>query len=1092
MPGACPKPSSFVRFCIFFVFCACSLFAQQDTGVIAGTVLDPGGSVVPGVSVKVINTGTNLAVSLTTDQNGVFTSPPLKIGSYRVEAEAPGFKKLVEDGIELRVQDRLEIDLRLVVGAVNETVEVTAIAPLLQTSTSSVGQVVETKTIVDVPLNGRNFLQLVTLSPGAFVPQKLNTAYFNPVGYAENFVVINGNRAMQNTFLLDGVNNNTTDNSVPAVYPPPDAIAEFKVQTNAMPAEFGRAAGGVINATIKSGTNEFHGDLYEFLRNDILDANDFFNSGNAKPELRQHQFGGVLGGPIKRDKAFFFTDYQGTRLRKGRSDVVTVPTPAQRSGNFNGTTIVYDPDTSMSNGAGNFTRTPFPGDIIPANRISPVAQKVIALYPLPRIPNSAVNNFVGHSVLDSNTDQFDVRGDYQISAKDNVFGRVSAAFNDNINPGSLETVASGSLRYPTNGSLPTRGVALGYTHVFSPTLVNELRGGFARLAWFGDVQDTKNHGAEVLGIPGVPNTNQTFGLPAFNITGLEFLGDQTLLPVKRGQNVFHYLDNLSWTHGRHTFKMGGDYRRTQFNINQPGGPRGSFTFDGVFTRLPVTPTGTGSGVADLLLGYADSATLSNSVTIGVRIHAWSGFFQDDWKVNSKLTLNVGLRYENITPPWEVRNRQLTFDYRTNQVVFAKDGSWRDKAFTDRKNDCFAPRIGFAYSLTPKTVIRGGYGIFWAFEDNGTFNPAFNYPFRFSAVYPSDQITTASAIRLDTGFPPTALTQFVPANQALGTRDGNLRPAYIQQWNYTMQRDISSIVLSVSYVGNKGTHLARLVQRNQPVPGPGNINSRRPVPGYGNINAVESSGNSIYHALLVSAEKRFTSGFSFLLSYSYSKAIEDSGSPALDSTPAGSDQPQDPRNLRLDRGLSPHDVRNRFVYSYVYELPFGRHKRMLSNAPRAVDLLLGGWQLNGVTTLQSGRHFTFGASFDVSNTGTSNARADELRNPDLPKSQRTLQRFFDTSAIALPAPYTYGNAGRNTGDGPGQVNFDTSFFKNIVLSESKRSFRPQTLQFRSEFFNIFNTPQFDIPNRLAGTPQFGTITGVVNSQRQIQFSLKLLF
>jgi len=1065
---------------------------QQDTGVIAGTALDPGASVIPQVSVKIINMGTNLSVELTTDQNGDFISPPLRIGIYRLEAEKTGFKKLIQDGIELRVQDRLQVDLHMEVGGVSETVQVSAAAPLLQTATSSVGQVMDTKAIEDIPLNGRNFMQLVTLSPGVFVPQKLNTAYFNPVGYAENFVVVNGNRAMQNTFLLDGVNNNTTDNSVPAVYPPPDAIAEFKVQTNAMPAEFGRAAGGVINASIKSGTNLFHGDLYEFLRNQVFDGNDFLNSGNQKPEFRQNQFGATVGGPIRKNKAFFFGDYEGTRLRLGHTDVVTVPTPNQRAGNFNGTTTVYDPFTSLPDGSGNFTRSPFPGDMIPASRISSAAAKVIALYPLPRIAGASFNNFIGHSVLKADTDQFDVRGDYQISARDSIFGRSSASFNNNINPGSLESVASGSLRYPTNGSLPTRGTALGYTHTFSPSLVNEVRAGFARLAWYGQVQDATHHGADLIGIPGVPDTPQTFGLPAFNITGQEFLGDQTLLPVTRGQNVFNYLDNLSWIHGSHAFKMGWDYRRTQFNINQPGGPRGSFTFDGVFTRLPDAPTGTGAGVGDLLLGYADSATLSNSVTIGVRIHAVASFVQDDWKVNDRLTLNLGVRYENITPPFEVRNRMLTFDYTTDQVLFAKNGSWVDRAFTNRQNDDFAPRVGFAYQLTPKTVIRGAYGIFWAFEDNGTFNPAFNYPFRFSAVYPSDQINPSSAILLDSGFPSTALTQFVPANQSLGTRAGNLVPAYIQQWNYTMQREFHSLAFNLSYVGNKGTHLARLVQRNQPIPGPGSINARRPVVGYGNINAVESSGNSIYHGLLFSAEKRYSNGLTFLLAYTFSKAIEDSGSPALDSTPAGSDQPQDPRNLRLDRGLSPHDVRSRFVYSYVYELPFGKTKQFLNNAPRAVDLLLGGWQTNGVATLQTGRHFTFVNSFDVSNTGTSNPRANVLADPTLPADQRTLQRWFNTSDVALPAPYTYGDAGRNTGLGPGQVNFDMSFFKNIVLTEDKGNFRPDTLQFRAEFFNIFNHPQFDIPNHTVGTPQFGTITGVVNSQRQVQFSLKLLF
>jgi hypothetical protein len=1083
------NPHSKFWACLCLLLMAPTLQAQQDTGVIAGTAFDPAGAVIPAVTVKVVHTATNQTTTLTTDQNGQFTATALKIGTYRVEAEAAGFKRIVEDGIEVRVQDRLQIDLHMQVGEVSETVEVAGAAPLLQTQTSSVGQVMETKSITDLPLNGRSYLQLIVLAPGAFIPQRMNTIW------NDQFVAINGNRAMLNTFLLDGVNNNTTDNSNPAIIPPPDAIAEFKVQTNAMAAEFGRTAGGAINVTIKSGTNLFHGDAFEFMRNQAMDANAFFNSGREKPHFRENQFGGTLGGPIAKDRTFFFVDYQGTRLRNGHTDVVTVPPLDQRVGDFSKDTArIFDPLTSRANPAGaGFIRDPFPGNIIPDARISPVAKKVIALYPAPLIAGSRVSNFIGNGVQQSDTNQFDVRVDHQISTHDMVFARASVSLADHINPGSLVTVASGNFRFPSNGSTPGRGAAFGYTHIFSPRLINEFRVGFARLAWFGQVWDPAQRGADLLGIPGVPQTSQTFGLPNFTIAGDEFLGDQGLLPVKRGKNVFNYLDNLSYTRGRHAFKTGVDVRWTQFNINQPGGPRGQFTFDGVFTRQPSAPAGTGIGAADLLLGYADTANISNSVTIGVRIHSYSGFFMDDWKVNNRLTLNLGLRYDVVTPPVEVENRQLTFDFSTNQVVFAKPGSYRNRAFTDVKMDSFAPRFGFAYSLTPTTVMRGGYGIFWAFEDNGTFNPAFNFPFRFNAAFPSDQINPSTAIRLDTGFPSNALTVFVPANQTLGVRDGNLRPAYVQQWNYTLEHQFRSFLFAASYVGNKGTHLARQVQRNQPVPGPGAINDRRPIAGYGNINTVESSGKSIYHGLLVKGEKRFSSGVSFLLSYTFSKAIEDSGSPALDSTSAGSDQPQDPRNLRLDRGLSPNDVRHRFVYSYVYELPVGRGKRYLGDLPKAADLLLGGWQVNGVTSLQSGRHFTVINASDISNTGTSNPRANQLRDYHLSSSQRTLDQFIDTSAFAFPAPYTYGNAGRNSVEGPGQVNFDFSAFKNYKLNPDARGhFRPDEIQFRAEFFNILNTPQFFIPNRTFGVPQFGSITDVVNNSRQIQFALKFLF
>jgi hypothetical protein len=670
---------------------------------------------------------------------------------------------------------------------------------------------------------------------------------------------------------------------------------------------------------------------------------------------------------------------------------------------------------------------------------------------------------------------------------------VSVAEMNHLNPGSLETVASGVFRFPSNGATPGRGVALGHTHVISPRMVNEFRAGFARLAWFGNVFDPNVRGAETLGIPGVPSTPQTVGLPGFTVAGVEYLGDQGLLPVTRGKNVFNFLDNLSYIAGKHSFKMGVDVRFTQFNINQPGGPRGLFTFNGVFTRQPFSPGGTGAGIADLLLGFADGASLSNSVTIGVRIRSYSGFFMDDWKVNNRLTLNLGIRYDVVSPPVEVRDRQLSFDFERGEIVFAKPGSYRDRAFTDRDNNNFAPRIGLAYTLTPKTVVRGAYGIFWAFEDNGTFVPAFNFPYRFSFSSPSDQINPSSAISLDRGFPSNALTEFVPRFQSLSTRDFNLRPAYVQQWNYTLEHQLGSILLSGSYVGNKGTHLARYKQTNQPLPGPGNVNDRRPYPGFGAITTVESSGNSIYHGLLLKAEKRLSQGLYFLASYTYSKAIEDSGSPALDSTAAGSDQPQNPRNLRLERGLSPHDVRNRFVFSYGYELPFGRGKAFLDGGSKAVEAILGGWQLNGVTTLQSGRHFTFGNSFDAANTGSSNARANHLRKEGLSRSERSLARFFDTSAFAVPDPFSFGNAGRNTGEGPGQVNFDFSVFKNFPFnSDATGHFRPNYIQFRAEFFNIANTPQFQIPNRVLGTPQFGTVTDVVNTARQTQLALKFYF
>ncbi len=1063
------------------------LHAQRDTGTIIGAVLDGTGAGVPGAAVTVTNSLTNVKITITTDANGDYIASPLRIGTYRVEAEIAGFKKTVEDGVVLRVQDRLRIDLHLEVGAVTERVEVTAVETLLQTQTSSLGQVFETKQVHDLPLNGRSYIQLITLTAGAFVPQKMNTIW------PDAFVAINGNRAHENTYLLDGVNNNTSDNNNPAIIPPPDAIAEFKVSTNSLAAEFGRAAGGAINVVIKSGTNQFHGNLFAFHRRDSLDANAFFNSGRPKPHFRQNQFGGTFGGPIKQNRTFFFVDYQRTAIRQARADVGSVPNPDERAGDFSRVAnLIFDPLTSRPNPAGSgFIRDPFPGNIIPDARISSAAKRVLGLFPAPNVPGARTNNFIGNSPLRTDTHEFDVRVDHQQSAQDSFFARGSAVFRETLNPGVLWTPATpsgGGSRTP-GGLTPGRGAAAGYTHVFSPRLVNEVRAGFARLYWFLNVWDPSIFGGALLGIPGIPATSP--GWPAFNITGWTSWADAG--PNTRGKNVFHYFDNLSYTRGKHSLKMGVESRFVQFNLNQGGGARGSFSFNGVFTQQPFSPTGTGYGPADFLLGYANTASIAVSTGTGERIRTFSGFLMDDWKATNRLTLNLGVRYDLVTPPFEVRDRERSFDLNKGVLVFAKPGSWRDRAFNDLKKNDFAPRIGLAYTLTPKTVIRSAYGMFWAYEDNLSGLGAGGYPWAISAVYPSDQINPSSAINLDRGVPPNWI-QFSPtAPPNLGVRGiDNFKPAYIQQWNFTLEREIGSVLLGASYVGNKGTKLARYLQRNQPLPGPGNINDRRPYPGYGTVSMVESSGNSIYHGLLLKAEKRFSRGLSFLASYTFSKAIEDSGSPALDSTSAGSDQPQDPRNLRAERGLSPHDVRNRFIVSYTYELPFGKGRPYMSNASKLAETVLGGWQVNGITVLQSGRHETIGVSFDASNTGSSNYRANALRSPDLPSSQRTVSRYFDTSAFAIPAPYTYGNAGRNTVEGPGQVNFDFSLFKNFRLRERAGNFGNNEIQFRAEFFNLLNTPQFQIPNRLVGTPQFGSITDVVNYGRQIQLALKFRF
>ena len=469
-------------------------------------------------------------------------------------------------------------------------------------------------------------------------------------------------------------------------------------------------------------------------------------------DFRQNQFGGTLGGPIVKNQTFFFGDIQWTRLRRGRTDNVRTIDPPERTGDFsNNPNRIFDPFTNRTLPDGNTTRDPFVGNIVPPSVMSDVAQRVVTLYPQPN--SSGAQNFVGNSVLQSNVVQYDIRLNHRFSDSDSFFWRGSISNQDHINPGSFETVASGRFRFPSTGSTPGRGIASGWTHSWSPKVVSDVRFGFARLAWLGDIATPDRYSASELGIPGVPEGPQQVGLPAFSVAGLEYLGDQGLLPVVRGKNVFNYLANVTITEGRHSFKAGFDMRATQFNVNQPGGPRGNWTFNGVFTNQPNAPSGTGSGVADLLLGYAQNASIANSQTVGTRIRQYNWFFLDDWKATDRLTINWGLRYELTTPPYEAFDRALSFDFDRGEIVFARPGSWCDRAFTDLAKNNFAPRLGLAYQLTDSSVVRAGYGIFWAFEDNGTFLPMFNFPFRFSAGFPSDQVNPSSALRLDTGSPP---------------------------------------------------------------------------------------------------------------------------------------------------------------------------------------------------------------------------------------------------------------------------------------------------------------------------------------------------
>ncbi|MEX2263769.1 MAG: carboxypeptidase regulatory-like domain-containing protein [Bryobacteraceae bacterium] len=1077
---------------LLFLLSLCSaVFAQQDAASITGQVTDATGLAVANATVTVTNRDTNVSMRVATGGDGLYVATPLRIGAYKVDVEAKGFKKTVRDGIPLRVQDRLRVDFSLEVGDLTQTIEVTAEAPLLQSESTSLGQVIATRPVSELPLNGRNFIQLIALSTGAYIPQRNNSLY-------QDFLIgINGNRIQNNNFLLDGVNNNTTDNNQAPILPSPDAIAEFKVQSNLLPAEFGRGLGGTININIKSGTNELHGALFEFMRNDKLDANNFFNVGRARPSFQQNQFGGAVGGPVflpgvydGRNRSFFFANYQGTRIRRGLTRLFTVPSAELRAGNFSGRAPVFDPETTRRDPSGANVRDPFPGNQVPSARFDPIMRRYVDLYPLPNLGGIA-NNYILNPKYTDDNDQGDVKIDHNFSSSDTLMFRFSRGDRTFITPLNVPGVDFNGY-FAANEYLPqvinNRGAALSYNHIFSPRVINEFRAGYNRLyATVTPRSEGKNLAAD-FGIRGVPDDRQSNGLTVVGITGFSSLGDS--FDTRRGQNVYQVLDNLSIISGRHTFKMGFDHRRTQFNLGQGSSPRGSFTYNGVFSQDPRDRSRTGNPFADFLLGVPDGAAIGTNVRAGTRVRNYSAFIQDDWKATSRLTLNVGLRYEYTTPIVEAANRMANFDIAANRLVFAQSGGIRQRALAERDLNNFAPRFGLAYELSPRTIVRTGYGIFHTLEDAGHHNPLFNPPYSASFSFPSNQLTTDTSLRPTQGFPPVGL----PVNFADGGLFLNIngRPiqfpaAYSQQWNFTVDRQFGPVRVETAYVGNKANKLMANRNINQPLPGAGSVNDRRLFPGWGGINFQEPRGNSIYHSLQVKAEKRFSMGNIFLVSYTYAKAIDDSDSTQL-STTSGTGNLQDQRNLRGERARSFQDVRNRLVVSYLWELPFGKGRRFLSGASRAMNAAVGGWQVNGIAFHQSGRAFTINSPFDHSNSGSSNIRPDATGDsPNLPGDQRSVQHFINAAAFRIPDGFAFGNTGRNVGTGPSQTNFDFSVFKDFPLGEAERK-----LQFRFEAFNVMNTPQFQIPERTFNTPQFGTITATINDNRDIQLALRFVW
>jgi hypothetical protein len=1070
--------------------------AQQETAVLTGGVRDASGGVVPGATVTVTNAETGIATTTVTAEDGAYTVPSLRPGTYDVAVEIARFSRSIRRGVVLQVAQVARLDVTLQAGAVSESVEVSGGAPLLETQTSSRGSVIDQKKIVDLPLNGRDYNQLALLSPGVLP----TTPRLSSVNFKGAFNV-NGNRTFNNVFLLDGVDNISYSNSfrgenVQLVQPSIEALQEFKIQTNAYSAEFGRSSGAVINATIKSGTNRLRGSTYEFLRNDSLDANNFFsNALNApKPERRRNQFGAAAGGPLAKNRTFWFADYEGLRDREGVPRVRQVPTAAEKAGVFS--SAVVDP---FAAGRPEFSRNAQGQWVIPRDRWDPVGAAVVALIPDPNVPGTTI--YASTPVTVTRQDQFDVRLDHQVMQNASIFGRYSFVDANVFRPSPLPGLAEGSFNDAFGENrMRSQGLALGLTWIVSPTLVGDIRFGMSRGDYFTEPPNFGVDGPGQVGLRNAPSDPSIAGgLPKMNIQGFDAVGRHTSTPQFQTPRSWNPRATFSWTRGAHFIKFGGEFLHVETKINDLNATIGRMNFENRFTNR---------AVGDLLLGLPSQLALTSYSVMDQSQNMYFAFAQDDFKITSGLTLNVGVRYEYATPPREKNNRLVNFDPVSGTEVTARDGGTFDRTLIHPDRNNVAPRVGFAWTPARKWVVRGAYGVFFSHtvrqgrEGMLGFNPPYLVDNLLqTGVTGAAAIASAAPFRLVNGYPSGLLDPgSLAPTVARRAQDANQTTPYIQQYNVGIQYEITSdTLIDLAYVGNMGTGL----------PGFRNLNQRevitnangtqtagaRPYPAFGDIQWMESRVDANYNSLQARLEKRMSNGLTGSVSYTWGKALTDS--PDHISTSGGGAgfdtgtfrEPQDGNNPKRDRGPSEFDLTHRFVASYIWELPFGRGRRFGNDWSKAMDLVLGGWQLTGIHSLQTGLALTatLGGATVLNIGGERRARPNLVGDPELPESQRTLARWFNTDAFAAfdPAPQAFGNAGVGIMRGPGLVNFDFTLAKNFNLTQR------HYFQFRTEVFNAFNHANFGPPNIARDSAGFGQILTAANA-RIIQFGLKFYF
>ncbi len=1167
--------------CLFLLF-SCLAFAQRDLGTITGTVTDASGAAIPNAKITIVEVATGVSNTTVTSESGNYTRPALRPGTYTVTVEAAGFQKSEQKGVIINPGEPTGVDIVVQIGNSSQTVEVTAAAPLLQTESPVIGANLNAAQVSELPLGGnRTFSYLARLSPGVLPPENGARDALGG-GFSANGVRSTG----ENNFLLNGVDNNVNvidfiNQTSFVISPSVEAIGDLQILTNGYSAEYGRAAGGVVNAILKSGTNAVHGVLFEILQNEKLNANRWENnfSNTRRSPFKQNQFGLAIGGPIIKNKLFIFGDYQGTRIATaggviqnlGYGGSVSIPTQDMIGGNFSrllgsaigtdalGRTILqnqlYDPTTTRTvNGA--LVRDPFPGNIIPVSAMDPASRKIASYYPATnlnggnRLGFQPQNNYAVNTPGAFTTDQGDVRADYRVSDKDSLFSSVSWS---NTYKNSVVPFAGPLDGSDFNGASEQdlgRNAQIGYTRIWSPTVVSETRVAFSRLVTARTQANATVDEFKAVGIGGYdPTSPSNGGLPQIGLGNYRTVGAQDWLPTKEYNNVWDFIQNVAVTKNTHSLKFGAEYRPIRFPFFQVPYPHGELNFSRNETAFPslskdsagkngTLATDTGDEFASFLLGAVNNGQISTTNFIASKKQAYAWYAQDDWKVSQKLTLNLGVRYELFSPIGEAFGRQSNFnlDNLTLYIPAGKDslaplpanfnrpvtvnGITSPALFTtpitvDRQSrDPYlipwdkldiGPRIGLAYNIRPRTVIRAAYGIFYGGEENqgGYPNRGESAPFNFSpqlgrpagvgAFSPNPAFANGTATGgVTTGFPVNVFNGYPVTSLQFRSVAQDFRNPMVQKWNFAIQQELpGQMALEVSYVGNHSSHQLLQPDFNY-CPNFGttntniNCNSLRRYPDIGSISGTATFGFGNYAGMTAKLEKRVSHGLQFVTAYTYGHALANSG-----TTLSGANglYTRDPSNWATSYASASWDIRHNFTTGLTYDVPFGRGRQFGSGVNGLVNQIAGGWQLNSILTFHTGQPFTLRANGcqGVFNNGCS---PDAVIGKDpnaAPAIGRNPSQWFNTSNVVAPTPLTEGSLGLQTNTGPPTRTVDLSLFKTFPLTERFG------LQFRAESFNLGNTPQFGVPNNTLGSANFGTVTGTaVGSERHVQFSLRLQF